>query len=352
MGTEENNLNINIKSLPNNVQVNEHQQQQQQLQLQQQQLPQQVTAAAAGASAGSHYQMPALMETVSAGVGGTTVPLTSSQKMVKLDAYSGLTEKRSSANEVDPLEASDVPVVVNSGVQQQQQQQQTIINNGNNNNNNKYSSLGTSKLQRPKLVSLSGGEVTSKAGTSSSLPSSPSSPGVATLNSVGVVVGVPPLSVSSMSPVLSSSVQQQQQHQQQQQQQQHQQPQLSALDSSSLYDLLASIDSRVQKLQDSLVYYRNTPKPSPVHSAASQLNPIFTNYLSLIKAQVLNIESTIEAKFSNMEHKYSNMEIEDGIWKKTINWKLEEMASKVRFDMTYCTFTSTCSNFSNLKPFF
>lgn len=99
-------------------------------------------------------------------------------------------------------------------------------------------------------------------------------------------------------------------------------------ESQGLYELLASIDGRVQKLQDSLMYYRNAPKPPMVHSS---LNPIFTNYLSLIKAQVLNIESTIEAKFSNIEHKFSNVEIEDGIWKKTINWKLEEITSKVSF---------------------
>jgi len=95
----------------------------------------------------------------------------------------------------------------------------------------------------------------------------------------------------------------------------------------NLYEMLASIDSRVQKMQDSMVYYRNNPKPSPLQS--SPLNPIFSNYLSMIKAQVLNIESIIEAKFSNIEHKFSNIEIEDSIWKKTINWKLEEMSSKV-----------------------
>ena len=84
-------------------------------------------------------------------------------------------------------------------------------------------------------------------------------------------------------------------------------------------------------MQDSLMYYHRNSGPKSIlsHSTNPTLNPIIVNYLSLIKAQVLNIESTIEAKFSNIEHKLSNVEIEDGIWKKTMHWKLEEMSSKV-----------------------
>lgn len=260
---EENNLNmINMKTHTANAASE---------QLQQQQTQQQTP------SGGTHYQMP-IAETVGVAGGGGGVP-TASQKMVKLDTYSTLTEKRSGEGEVT-ARGEDTLASVQS---------------------NKYSlsSLGT---LGPSVTRKVSSVLSSDSAKSSSVNSVVGGGG----GNVGVVSSLP---VSSNS--VSSGV--------------------GLVESNSLYELLVSIDSRVQKLQDNLVYYRNTPKP--VHSTASQLNPIFTNYLSLIKAQVLNIESTIEAKFSNMEHKFSNVEIEDGIWKKTINWKLEEMASKVNLNI-------------------
>lgn len=258
MGTDtEESLNlINMKAHTGNVASEQQQQQQTQQQ--------------AASPAGTHYQMP-LVETV--GVLGGGVP-TASQKMVKLDTYSTLTEKRSSEGEVTARGEDSLANV----------------------QSNKYSlsSLGTLGPSVTRKVS--------SVLSSDSAKSSANSVGGGGGGSVGVVSSSVPVSAGG-----------------------------AHAESNGLYELLVSIDSRVQKLQDNLVYYRNTPKP--VHSTASQLNPIFTNYLSLIKAQVLNIESTIEAKFSNMEHKLSNVEIEDGIWKKTINWKLEEMASKVNHNI-------------------
>lgn len=103
--------------------------------------------------------------------------------------------------------------------------------------------------------------------------------------------------------------------------------------SSDLYRLLATISQRIHKLEDHFLYNRLAAAASAsskyTSSAVVNLSPVLHNYFSLIKSQFLNLENKIDSKFASSEHKFSNAEIEDGIWKKTINWKMEEMSSKV-----------------------
>lgn len=93
----------------------------------------------------------------------------------------------------------------------------------------------------------------------------------------------------------------------------------------AMHDMLSSLDSRLQKVQDSLYLYRSMqPKFSPHLNSGGYFSPV-----TLIKSQLLNMENILETRFSNLEHKFANLEIEDGMWKKTINWKMDETLSKV-----------------------
>ena len=100
-----------------------------------------------------------------------------------------------------------------------------------------------------------------------------------------------------------------------------------------LHDMFTTLDDKLQKIQDSLYYFKTMTKYG---FSSPTSNTGYTPHLSLFKSQFLNLENYLETKFSNVEHKLSNLEIEDGIWKKTINWKIDEISSKVSLYLPCC----------------
>lgn len=98
----------------------------------------------------------------------------------------------------------------------------------------------------------------------------------------------------------------------------------STLVKSTIPEMLVSIDDKLSKLQENFYYYRT------IGNYGLGL-ATYPSYFNLIKSQYLTLENLFENKLSNVEHKFANIEIEDGIWKKTINWKIEELSSKVSY---------------------
>ncbi|OTF69224.1 hypothetical protein BLA29_010470 [Euroglyphus maynei] len=101
------------------------------------------------------------------------------------------------------------------------------------------------------------------------------------------------------------------------------------LNTATISDMFISIDGRLQKLQDQMIYHRSMNNYG-INSPTS-----FPSYMNMMKTQFLSMENLVESKLSTIENKFSNIVIEDEIWKKTINWKVEEILSKVWHEFNF-----------------
>ncbi|XP_027195590.2 uncharacterized protein LOC113790161 isoform X1 [Dermatophagoides pteronyssinus] len=107
------------------------------------------------------------------------------------------------------------------------------------------------------------------------------------------------------------------------------------LNTATISDMFISIDGRLQKLQDQMIYHR-----SMNNYGLSSPSSTFPSYLNMMKTQFLSMENLVESKLSTIENKFSNIVIEDEIWKKTINWKVEEILSKISQSENKVTFSN------------
>ncbi|UXI22123.1 hypothetical protein NH340_JMT08066 [Sarcoptes scabiei] len=92
--------------------------------------------------------------------------------------------------------------------------------------------------------------------------------------------------------------------------------------STSMTEILSIIETRLDKLQEDIFHLRTM-----MNYGFQSNQPI--NLMSFIKAQFLNMENILEQRISSFKQKSFNVKIEDGIWRKTTHWKLEELASKI-----------------------
>ncbi|KAH9511664.1 hypothetical protein DERF_010112 [Dermatophagoides farinae] len=106
------------------------------------------------------------------------------------------------------------------------------------------------------------------------------------------------------------------------------------LNSATISDMFISIDGRLQKLQDQMIYYRS------MNNFGLNSPTAFPSYFNMMKTQFLSMENLVESKLSTIENKFSNIVIEDEIWKKTINWKVEEILSKISQSENKVTFSN------------